>query len=466
MIPNHINDTLEWLAHIEDFQTARSLALTVFKRLPKDRPESTDFVAKILNRCKFYKEAVVYAKQTLEFLPNDPNAQFNYAKCLNSAGLPEQAEIYMRKVCEAVPEWADSKIDLSVYIASTGRRDEAQKILEDLQMQIPPDSHNAKVIRFNLGWHYIRGGDFKTGMKYLGIGRELRIWGARSLQYPKPMLQPGMDLRQKTVLLVGEGGAGDEIINVRFAKVIQERGGKCVWISHQNLSSLFSRMASLSNTYENTAQKIPTYDYWAPAMDLPALLDLDIHEIPNQPYLTADKLFEKKWKKIIPPSRRLKVGLRWQGNTLYEQDLMRSIHFSELEKLTEISGIEFYSLQRDSAVDQIPPGSKVVDLSEKLETWEDAAAAIMQLDLVISTCTSIPHLSAALGVKTWLLCPLNMYYLWCTPGDNSPWYSSLRLYRQQKLNDWTVNMVDIHRDLQELVARKNEHAGAPVLDAP
>ena len=122
-----------------------------------------------------------------------------------------------------------------------GRTDEAEIALRKLMVGMDPNEKNYAVLRFNLGWHEIKNGNFKTGIEYLGIGRKLRIWGAYSFPYPQPMLQPGMDVSGKTVLLVGEGGAGDEIINSRFGQTLKARGAKTIFTTNQKLDSLLSR---------------------------------------------------------------------------------------------------------------------------------------------------------------------------------------------------------------------------------
>jgi hypothetical protein len=269
----------------------------------------------------------------------------------------------------------------------------------------------------------------------LGIGRQLRIWGAYSFPYPQPMLQPGIDVSGKTVLLVGEGGAGDEIINSRFGQILKARGAKTIFTTNQKLDSLLSRTPGLDKVITHK-DRPPGIDYWAPVMDLPRILGVDAEEIPKNPYISAQPSYIKKWQNIIKPSKKLKVGVRWAGNSLYEQDLMRSVPFSMMDSFLQIPDIEVYSLQRDDGVEEITPGSKVVDLSTNLETWEDTAAAISQLDLVISSCTSVPHLASAMGKPVWLFCPLSSYYVWAGPDNGTSWYPQVQLVRQTEFGSW------------------------------
>lgn len=449
MIPPPLIETLEWLLKIEDFPTVRSLAHTVFRQMPEGDPRATDFLAQNLFRAKYYVEAATVAQDTLTLIPDSVDAQFNAAKCLNSAGRPVDAERLMRAVTVARPDWIDPQIDLAVYIAAQGRLDEAMTMLLDIQARLPASDPNADVVKFNLGWHFLRHERFRDGINALGIGRKLRIWGAMTHRHARPRLETGMNMRGRRILLCGEGGAGDEIINARFGSIIKERGGHPIWMSQAPLQSLLKRTHGLDDVLTLSALPPDSYDYWAPCMDLPRILGLDLHEIPRGPYITAEPSHINKWATRVKDRQRLKVGLRWQGNALYEQDLMRSVPFKLLEGLLDIPGVDFYSLQRDEGAEERPVDSTVVDWGSQLATWDDTAGAIANLDLVISSCTSVPHLAAAMGKPTWIFCPINCYYIWATPGDRSPWYTDATLYRQTQFGSWDEPFARIRAQLQE-----------------
>lgn len=455
-LPYSARETLDWLIDLEEFTAARALIEVLAQRLPPDHPEASDFLASVWMRNKSYGKAAAQAAHTLRLVPDQTGAKFNLAKCLNAAARPEEAEHYMRQVVSESPSWVDPKIDLAVYIAAQGRNDEAMELLLSILETIDPADRNRDVVRFNLGWHYIRRGQFKKGIRYLGLGRELRIWGARGARYPRPCLEDGGNVHGKTVLLVGEGGAGDEIINLRFAQTIADRGGRAIWVSSQGLTSLFRRTPGLTQAIPRAELDATAYDLWAPAMDLPRILDLDTPELDRGAYVRPDPELVAQWRSIIPRRPgRLRVGLRWQGNQLYEQDLMRAVPFAQLATLTDIPGIDFYSLQRDSGVEERPADSPVVDLAGRLQTWEDTAAAVANLDLVISTCTSVPHLAAAMGTRTWILCPLNAYYVWAQPGERSPWYpDSVTLFRQRRPRHWDEPLAMLRARLAALAAEQ------------
>ncbi|MNL33671.1 hypothetical protein D3C87_1555960 [compost metagenome] len=125
-----------------------------------------------------------------------------------------------------------------------------------------------------------------------------------------------------------------------------------------------------------------------------------------------------------------------------------------METFLNIPNIEVYSLQRDSGVEERPADSKVVDLAPYLTSWEDTAAAIENLDLVISSCTSVPHLAAALGKPVWLFCPLSSYYVWAGPDNGQSWYPQVQLYRQEKFGSWEGTYERIYQDLKKLATSR------------
>lgn len=454
MVPQSTQDTLQWLIQVDDLDTARSLAETVFRMLPREDPSSWDFISYYRNKSKFYKAAAEASLETMRLLPNSPEAKFNAAKCFHAAGDPFVAERLMQQVVDARPEWIDPKIDLAVYVAMQGRFNEGESLLEKLLEQTPVADPNHEVVDFNLGWHDIRHGRFKQGMRRLAHGRKLWSWGTYDNSISKPKLTRDTNVSGKTVLILGEAGAGDEMINLRFAQTLADRGACVIWAPKLPLLSLFSRTPGVHRFAQHDEALQSHFDYWLPCMDLTTTLDVDLHEIPNHPYITPDPAHVRKWQQVIPELRTqpkpLRIGLRWRGNPRYEQDLGRTVTPSLLESLSEIPGIELYSLQLEGGAKDLSRDSRVIDLEPLLTSWEDTAAAISRMDWVISSCTSVAHLAAAMGKSTAIMCPLNCYYIWATPGDRSPWYPSVRLFRQTRFKSWEEPFFNLRKMFQDL----------------
>lgn len=431
---------------VEDFETAYNLA----KRLHaiNGSLEVLNWYASVCYDAKKYRESYDACKKIVETSPT-AGTHFNASKAAHRAGFPDEAERLIRRSLAMDTSMLAIPMDLSVYVSAQGRFDEAFDILQAIDPEVlgPRDRVALEV---NKGWHFIRSGEFSKGMKLLSYGRSIRIWGAGTMTFPKPVWD-GVTHKGKTILIVGEGGIGDEIIVARFAEIVRKRGMRAVMSTTHQAKSVLSRIKSIDKVVdEKDLATFSEYDYYIPGMDLAGVLNIDENEIPSKPYLSVDPSYVKKWSKIIPESGKLRVGIRWSGNKLYEDDLQRSVPFDDLEALAGIGGVKLYSLQRDDGVEKIMPQSRVVPLHDKLETLDDALGAIANLDLVITSCTSIAHLSAALGKETWIMTPFMPYYMWAYPGKKTNWYESVTLYRKSAWNSWDATIKELRKDLKRL----------------
>ena len=151
--------------------------------------------------------------------------------------------------------------------------------------------------------------------------------------------------------------------------------------------------------------------------------------------------------KLFSKSNNLKVGIRWSGSPDFEDEQHRRFDPELMIGLHNIPNTTFFSLQRDeNYVDGLPFG----DMREQMKTWEDTVSIIAGCDLIISSCTSIAHLSAAMGVPTWIVVPIMPYYTWAVPGDTSKWYDSVKIFRQTKYGQWDVPFNQIRKELTKL----------------
>jgi FkbM family methyltransferase len=333
-------------------------------------------------------------------------------------------------------------------LSKSAQFEAAESLLENLYQKLSSQDPWHPVVEHHLHWYWLRRGRFKEGMRaFLKPGKYSKVdWGfSKSV----PELQANDDVQGRKVLILhANGGAGDEIINFRFAADLKAQGAEVIWRSNHGLENLFRQSDFATQVINPSQVKDFAFDFWTHTGALVELLDLDLSDISRPAYLRAPASLQTKWSSMIPQRNRLRVGLRWQGNMASEAVLQRSIPYALLRRLFELPNIDFYSLQLDSGVGDIQIRDQITDLSPELRSWEDTAAAIQNLDLVISCCTSIAHLAGALGVKTWVLPPLNCFYIWALPGDYSPWYPNLRIFRQNKPSDWQEIIEQVSRELQ------------------
>jgi len=440
MLPSlqDFKDVIEFLLTRHRYDLVREFALTAAPHLPstqaQDRFCSANLVAEALFKSKYFDEAVVWAERACKADPQNALAAHQLCMCLISALREAEAEPILRSLAQSFPEQVFLNSDLSIALFYQGKFDEAQAILEKTLASLPEDHPHRAVVRFNLHWHWMRSGRFKDSLRaFLSTETKFANLG-------KPELKPNDDIRGKKVLVLHhDGGAGDEVVNVRFVKYLADRGAKVIWRTHHRLENIFSRVEGMHQVVSRAKYQDPNlldFDFWISAGSLIQFFDIDLPELSREPYLFADSKHLASWSQKIPARGKLRVGLRWQGTMTTDTEMHRSVPFAEYRKLFDLPNTEFYSLQRDTGLEEILPTDPVVDLSADLKTWEDTAAALTCLDLVITNCTSIAHLSGALGKKTWLYTPLGCFYVWALPGEKAYWYKDVRLFRQSRRRDW------------------------------
>ena len=357
---------------------------------------------------------------------------------LDFSGTFDMAEFLARKMFNDGTK--DALIDLRLLYQSQGKFDQVEKLDAEIDLYFRNDPR----VTFNRSWLKLRNGDLQEGLKMMESGRGLHNFGKEPMQTSQPQWDGKSDIKGKYIVMWGEGGFGDEIANVRCAKTLSKFGAKPIIACSSQLISLFSRMDSASAIVSKEVANQVYHDYWYPSMSGPRLCNYTYNTIPNKSYLAPHPLLLPAWKKILSHPGK-KVGIRWSGNPDCEDDKLRQFPIEKIISLSDIKGIQFYSFQRDHNMIQIPPN--IIDLSPVLKTWEDTAAALSCMDLVITSCTSIAHLSCALGIPTWVIVPIMSFYIWALPGDKSPWYESATIFRQTKFGNWDSPFDDIRKNL-------------------
>lgn len=310
-----------------------------------------------------------------------------------------------------------------------GRFDEGWNLSEKLEIQDPDNVRH----QFNRAWFLLNQGKFQEGSRLLEGGRFIQVYGNPQLPTKKPIWN-NEPLQGKTVVLGLEGGLGDQIIHARFVKSFADRGATAVLLCEEPLVSIMKRVPGASKVITLDQLQFTSHDFWIPGFSSGWVLGYDYSTLPNNVYLFSNQDYVAKWKTIIK-SDKFKVGIRWSGNPKFEHQQFRIFPPEKLINLAKYSDIQFYSLQRDNDLIELP--DTIIDLNDKLESWEDTAAAIENLDLVITSCTSIAHLSAAMGKPTWILIPVLPYHVWAYGDSTSPWYQpQTRLFRQTEFGNW------------------------------
>jgi len=339
-------------------------------------------------------------------------------------------------------------IDQQLNLMIRGRFDDAWKIAEELE-RIDPTDRRAK---FNRGWFLINQGKWQEGFQCLEYGRSLNVYGSGRLNTSKPIWD-GSDLNGKVVIINLEAGYGDNILQARFATEVWRRGGKCILNCDKSIHSLFNRIPGVEKCITLNEVATTYHDFWIPGFSCSWIFGHTVEDFPNDPYIFARQESVEVWKTIIN-TKKIKVGIRWSGNPKFEHQQFRIFPPELLINLYKYrEHIQFYSLQRDHDVRELP--DEISDLQHLLISWEDTAACIENMDLIISSCTSIAHLASAMGKPTWVIVPLLPYHTWAYGGKHSPWYTEeTTVFRQTKFGKWSDTFEEVASELDKKFKHK------------
>jgi hypothetical protein len=351
-------------------------------------------------------------------------------------------------------------IDIQLDHMLKGEFSEAWKISEKLEALGPeniPDSTgkpNPEMWlrhQFNRAWFLLQQGDFQSGSQMLENGRHISVYGGGLLKTAAPIFNPKEHvIKDKNIIISLEGGFGDEVIHARFAQSYKDLGAKTVILAcSPELKSVFKRIPGVDIVIQRDETHTVPHDYWIPGFSAGWIAGHTYETLPNKPYIFTNDMSKQIWSGIIT-SEKKKVGIRWAGNPKFEHQQFRRFPVEFLLELTKYDDIQLYSLQRDNNLEELP--DSVIDLKKWLIGWEDTIAAIAHLDLVITSCTSIAHIAAAMGKETWVLPPILPYHTWAYGApelNKSPWYPSVTLYRQQEYQKWNLTFQQLYKDLEE-----------------
>ena len=426
--------------------------------------ESHYNLAQIYQELNTIEQSLYHYYRASQHKPESPDLLTNYANALNKINETKKAlEIY-KKVVELSPSTASAYYNVG-YTLKKLNNIEASLPFFEKAVQLNPES---SFMRFGISLAYLTAGDFTRGWKEY----EHR-WKAHNIpqkQFNTPMWT-GQSLDGKTILLCTEQGLGDSFQFIRYAKVVKEMGATVIFQSKQSLVNILSLCPYIDqiivNNQHASEQELPSFDYYAPLMSMPFLCGTTLQNIPGkEPYLYADETLIQHWQTILEKDKNFKIGVCWQGNQTFKtKDLQnvfsgRSIKLQYLQSLMNIEGISVYSLQKCNKQNQLQtlPNNCTLHIfdtnfDEAHGSFCDTAAIIKSLDLTITIDTSIAHLAGGLGAPVWVLLPNPPDFRWMTNIDYSPWYPTMKLFRQQHTGVWQDVIQHVTQELKQLAKK-------------
>lgn len=320
-------------------------------------------------------------------------------------------------------------LDIQLIVGQKGDFVSGWEIAQKIEKEEP---HNHRAA-FNRGWYLLRQGKIQQGYQLMDRGRKVGVFGRAA---PDSPAKPWDGKSKGTVLLNLEGGLGDQIHQVRFAKHIEARGCSVIVACAGPLIPLFTDVKGVSAVIEHSYCSGVYHDFYVQGMSAVVPLGFELEDLTGEAYITKPKTIK---------GFRKRIGLRWQGQIAFEAEHKKKFPYQLMFDALEGVDAEFISLQRDEGVEACPPWVKQVPL----DTWEDTRQATASCDLVISSCTSVSHLAAAMGIETWTVIPIMAYFLYAQEGEKSPYYATMKLFRQEVHDSWEAPFNNIKERLNE-----------------
>jgi len=383
-------------------------------------------------------------KRALRLAPRSPKTIASLGHFFERKGdLLSAADAY-REAVKLDPQLHAAYLDLGFVLYGLGELAEASDCLRRLLAQ-QPDSWEAKA---QLALIQLLQGDMPGGWAtyesrwQVGVGDERRFF--------QPQWK-GERLNGARILLYAEQGLGDTLQFVRYVPLVAARGGEVLLEVQPSLHDLLTPSEGASRVIRR-GETLPEFTWQCPLMSLPLAFKTELNSIPaSVPYIHPDATRVASWRERLAGNTR-RIGLAWAGRPEHPRDRWRSLPLEQLVPLLNVPGTTFYSLQVGAGaeqVQQLPPDVRLVDLAAEVKDFANTAAAVANLDLVISIDSAMVHLAGAMGKPVWVLLNKGCDWRWLLDRADSPWYPTARLFRQTTPGEWQEPVKRIERELRQ-----------------
>ena len=420
------------------FSEAAELLRKAVALHPDDVPTLCDLGNTLVN-AKHTEEGVRVLQQAIHLAPAEARLYSNLGLALTELGRFDEAEVAFFEALTVEPTLTLAHNNLGQLYIMWGRHQEA---IDSLDLALALDPNYAKA-RKNRALACLSLGDFARGW----VDYDWCAFGVAQRVYPQPLWQ-GEPLAGKHILLTAQQGLGDTLQFVRYAQQLREQAARVTLEVPLPLAHVLKATQGIDEIVVQ-GEKLPATDVCVPLMALPRIFQTSLKTIPAKtPYLTAEPERVARWRKrlaVMTSPGDFLIGIAWQGNPHHQWDQFRSVPLMAFAKLAQMRGIRLVSLQRGPGVEQIEACKQVMGQSlvaptdgqqTNAEHLADTAALMMLMDLVVTVDTATAHLAGALGRRVWVALAVACDWRWLTQRQDSPWYPTMRLFRQNKIKQW------------------------------
>jgi tetratricopeptide (TPR) repeat protein len=401
-----------------------------------------------------FDAAVESYERAISIQPDYAEAYANRGAALKEMHRLDAAVASYEQAIRLKPDYAQAWYNRGVLLKDLNHLDAAIASY-DCAIKLQPDYPDAN---WNKAFTLLLNGNFAAGWdlyEWRWINEKTKL---KQRDFSQPLWLGKESLAGNTILLHNEQGLGDAIQFVRYAKLASDLGARVIVEIPASLIDLFKGFSGVGEVAVRGGV-LPEFDYHCPLLSLPLAFNTDLQSIPAaQKYISPDRTKQEYWSHKLGAKSKPRVGLVWSGNANHTNDLNRSALLADL--LPHLpSGIQYISLQkevRDIDLPALESNPNIMHMGDELQDFTDTAALCGLMDLVISVDTSVAHLSGVLEIPTWIALPFSPDWRWLLNRDDSPWYPSVKLYRQPDIKDWGNVFAKIGEDLLRFVRGKTE----------
>ena len=398
-------------------------------------------------------EALISYEKAISLNPNYVDAYNNLGNLFKYLGKVTEAKNNYSRALSLNPKFLPALYNSAVISFDQGDLINAIKLYKEL-IAIDPKHPDGN---WNLSICYLMIGNYELGWEqyeYRWLTPSAPFYQNKRL-YSKPLWSGKESLNNKTIFIYFEQGYGDTIQFCRYMSLFNELGANVILQVQKPLLMLLKSLGGAINLIPDNCNP-PNFDYHCPLLSLPLAFRTRLGNIPKyQSYIAPNTDKVEYWKSKLGPKNKFRVGLSWSSTSNFKDDHKRSLSFAQFANLfpNNTKDFEFICLQKEiKTSDKVAfsNANMIQFYGNELEDFSDTAALMSQVDLVISTCTSIPHLSCAMGIPTWILLSYVPDWRWLMKQTDSPWYPSATLYRQNQLGEWSSVLEQIRSDLSNI----------------
>lgn len=417
-------------------------------RLAPKTPKLQLLTGAVLKSLGRFEESAACCEREIQLCPADADARYNLGLILQSLKRPADAVESFKQAVKLRADYVAAWAAMGMALRQTGAHDAALECFERVIQLNPNDAES----HFEIATILLSQGRFDRGWKEYEWRWKLKN-STRSMPHFEQPLWDGKDLDERRILLHCEQGFGDTIQFSRYASLVADLHGEVILGCPDELRPIMETVRGVKQVVTSRLNH-PEFDTHAPLMSLPGILGIRLETIPCKiPYLQAPgkTALTPPW---VKPSPAFKVGLVWSASLENVTGRYRSLRLEILAPLLRLPGIEWYSLQCGTAADQLiaPEFAGLIEnLGIRIHSFGDTAQAMNELDLIITVDTAAAHLAGALGRRVWTLVPSEPDWRWMTQREDSPWYPTMRLFRQTNPQNWDNVVTQVKDALGKLV---------------